>query len=154
MELKDLPLINALLNSCSAGLLLAGFIFIKRGDKNRHRACMIAALITSTLFLTCYVIYHVGMQRVQGSAHTRFVDPAWFRPYYLALLASHLVLAIAIVPMVLLTVIHAARQNWEKHKRLARWTWPCWMYVSVTGVLIYLLLYRVFPQSLPAATTL
>jgi putative membrane protein len=147
MQLQDLPLINAILNSCSALLLLAGYVAIKRDQKERHKRCMVAALITSTLFLTCYVIYHVGMQRVYGSAHTRFVDPAWFRPWYLALLASHLLLAIAIVPMVLMTVYHAIRGNFEKHRKIARWTWPCWMYVSVTGVVIYLLLYRIFPQT-------
>ncbi|MGB1672313.1 MAG: DUF420 domain-containing protein, partial [Limisphaerales bacterium] len=144
MQLQDLPLINAILNSCSALLLLAGYVAIKRDQKERHKRCMVSALITSTLFLTCYVIYHVGMQRVYGSAHTRFVDPAWFRPWYLALLASHLLLAIAIVPMVLMTVYHAIRGNFEKHRKIARWTWPCWMYVSVTGVVIYLLLYRIF----------
>ena len=147
MQLQDLPLINAILNSCSALLLLAGYVAIKRDQKERHKRCMVLALITSTLFLTCYVIYHVGMQRVYGSAHTRFVDPAWFRPWYLALLASHLLLAIAIVPMVLMTVYHAIRGNFEKHRKIARWTWPCWMYVSVTGVVIYLLLYRIFPQT-------
>ena len=147
MQLQDLPLINAILNSCSALLLLAGYLAIKRDQKERHKRCMVSALITSTLFLTCYVIYHVGMQRVYGSAHTRFVDPAWFRPWYLALLASHLLLAIAIVPMVLMTVYHAIRGNFEKHRKIARWTWPCWMYVSVTGVVIYLLLYRIFPQT-------
>ena len=147
MQLQDLPLINAILNSCSALLLLAGYVAIKRDQKERHKRCMVSALITSTLFLTCYVIYHVGMQRVYGSAHTRFVDPAWFRPWYLALLASHLFLAIAIVPMVLMTVYHAIRGNFEKHRKIARWTWPCWMYVSVTGVVIYLLLYRIFPQT-------
>ena len=147
MQLQDLPLINAILNSCSALLLLAGYVAIKRDQKERHKRCMVSALITSTLFLTCYVIYHVGMQRLYGSAHTRFVDPAWFRPWYLALLASHLLLAIAIVPMVLMTVYHAIRGNFEKHRKIARWTWPCWMYVSVTGVVIYLLLYRIFPQA-------
>ena len=147
MQLQDLPLINAILNSCSALLLLAGYVAIKRDQKERHKRCMVSALITSTLFLTCYVIYLVGMQRVYGSAHTRFVDPAWFRPWYLALLASHLLLAIAIVPMVLMTVYHAIRGNFEKHRKIARWTWPCWMYVSVTGVVIYLLLYRIFPQT-------
>ena len=147
MQLQDLPLINAILNSCSALLLLAGYVAIKRDQKERHKRCMVSALITSTLFLTCYVIYHVGMQRVYGSAHTRFVDPAWFRPWYLALLASHLLLAIAIVPMVFMTVYHAIRGNFEKHRKIARWTWPCWMYVSVTGVVIYLLLYRIFPQT-------
>ena len=151
MQLQDLPLINAILNSCSALLLLAGYVAIKRNQKERHKRCMVSALITSTLFLTCYVIYHVGMQRVYGSAHTRFVDPAWFRPWYLALLASHLLLAIAIVPMVLMTVYHAIRGNFERHRKIARWTWPCWMYVSVTGVVIYLLLYRIFPQT-PAVT--
>jgi len=151
MQLQDLPLINAILNSCSALLLLAGYVAIKRDQKERHKRCMVSALITSTLFLTCYVIYHVGMQRVYGSAHTRFVDPAWFRPWYLALLASHLLLAIAIVPMVLMTVYHAIRGNFERHRKIARWTWPCWMYVSVTGVVIYLLLYRIFPQT-PAVT--
>ncbi len=151
MQLQDLPLINAILNSCSALLLLAGYVAIKRDQKERHKRCMVSALITSTLFLTCYVIYHVGMQRVYGSAHTRFVDPAWFRPWYLALLASHLLLAIAIVPMVLMTVYHAIRGNFEKHRKIARWTWPCWMYVSVTGVVIYLLLYRIFPQTLAVA---
>ena len=124
MQLQDLPLINAILNSCSALLLLAGYVAIKRDQKERHKRCMVSALITSTLFLTCYVIYHVGMQRVYGSAHTRFVDPAWFRPWYLALLASHLLLAIAIVPMVLMTVYHAIRGNFEKHRKIARWTWP------------------------------
>ena len=147
MQLQDLPLINAILNSCSALLLLAGYVAIKRDQKERHKRCMVSALITSTLFLTCYVIYHVGMQRGYGSAHTRFVDPAWFRPWYLALLASHLLLAIAIVPMVLMTGHHAIRGNFEKHRKIARWTWPCWMYVSVTGVVIYLLLYRIFPQT-------
>ena len=151
MQLQDLPLINAILNSCSALLLLAGYVAIKRDQKERHKRCMVSALITSTLFLTCYVIYHVGMQRVYGSAHTRFVDPAWFRPWYLALLASHLLLAIAIVPMVLMTVYHAIRGNFERHRKIARWTWACWMYVSVTGVVIYLLLYRIFPQT-PAVT--
>ena len=133
MQLQDLPLINAILNSCSALLLLAGYVAIKRDQKERHKRCMVSALITSTLFLTCYVIYHVGMQRVYGSAHTRFVDPAWFRPWYLALLASHLLLAIAIVPMVLMTVYHAIRGNFERHRKIARWTWPCWMYVSAVS---------------------
>lgn len=146
MELQDLPLINAALNSCSAILLACGFVAIKRENKELHKKCMVGALTTSFLFLTCYVIYHVGMQRVHGSAHTKFVDPSWFRPYYLALLASHLLLAIAIVPMVIFTVLHAIKKNWEKHQRIAKWTWPCWMYVSVTGVVIYLLLYQIFPQ--------
>ena len=147
MELQDLPLINAILNTCSATLLAIGFAAIKNDNKELHKKCMVGALITSFLFLTCYVTYHVGMQRVHGAAHTSFLNPSWFRPYYLVLLATHLVLAIAIVPMVILTVLHAIKQRWEKHRRIAKWTWPCWMYVSVTGVLIYLLLYKIFPQT-------
>jgi uncharacterized membrane protein YozB (DUF420 family) len=86
------------------------------------------------------------MKRVHGAAHTRFVDPAWFRPIYLAILFTHLVGAIAIVPLVIMTVSRAFRQKFELHKKIARWTWPIWMYVSVTGVVIYWLLYIQFPQ--------
>ena len=107
---------------------------------------MVAALSTSTLFLISYVVYHVGMQRLYGEAHTTFQNPAWFRPIYLTILLTHLVLAIAIVPMVLMTVVRAAKGDFERHKRIARWTWPAWMYVSVTGVVIYLILYQIFPQ--------
>ncbi len=146
MSLSDLPALNACLNGASAILLCAGFFFIKKGNKVAHRNCMIAALCTSTLFLASYVTYHVGMQRLHGEAHTSFQDPAWFRPIYLTILFTHLVLAIAIVPMVIMTVIRAARKDFEKHARIARWTWPAWMYVSVTGVIIYLILYQIFPQ--------
>jgi len=107
---------------------------------------MISALCTSTAFLVCYLYYHYQMQRVQGSAHTKFLDPAWFRPVYLIILVTHLIGAIVIVPLVLVTVTHAVRQRFDRHKKIARWTWPIWMYVSVTGVVIYLLLYQIFPQ--------
>jgi uncharacterized membrane protein YozB (DUF420 family) len=86
------------------------------------------------------------MKQVYGEAHTRFVDPAWFRPIYLGILLTHLVGAMAIVPLVLLTTVRAWRERFDAHKRIARWTWPVWMYVSVTGVVIYLLLYQIFPQ--------
>jgi putative membrane protein len=140
MKLTDLPLLNACLNSLSAVLLLLGYGFIKRQHPEAHRRCMIGALVCSTLFLASYLTYHFFAGR------TVFRDPAWFRPYYLGLLLTHTVLAVVIVPMVLLTVWHAIRQRFEAHRRMARWTWPLWMYVSVTGVLIYLLLYRIFPQ--------
>lgn len=146
MTLTDLPALNAVLNGCSALLLCFGWRFIKKGNRNAHRNCMVAALLTSTLFLVSYVTYHIGMQQLHGEAHTPFRDPAWFRPIYLTILFSHLALAIAIVPMVLMTVIRAAKGNFEKHARIARWTWPAWMYVSVTGVIIYLILYQIFPQ--------
>jgi putative membrane protein len=146
MSVSDLPTLNATLNTCSAVLLLCGYRFIKQGRREAHRNCMIGALVTSTLFLISYVTYHTLMQRMHGTAHTKFVDPAWFRPFYLVILFTHLVGAIAIVPMVLMTVTRAARERFDAHKRIARWTWPLWMYVSVTGVVIYLLLYQIFPQ--------
>jgi len=146
MNFTDLPAVNACLNSLSTLLLTAGFVFIKRGNKTAHRNCMVGALVTSTAFLVCYLYYHYEMKRAYGEAHTRFLDPAWFRPIYLIILFTHLVGAIAIVPLVLLTVSRAGRQQFELHKRIARWTWPIWMYVSVTGVVIYLLLYQIFPQ--------
>jgi len=146
MTFTDLPAVNALLNSLSTILLATGFVLIKRGNKTAHRNCMIGALVTSTAFLVCYLYYHYEMKRHYGEAHTRFLEPVWFRPIYLMILFTHLLGAIAIVPLVLLTVSRAVRQKFELHKQIARWTWPIWMYVSVTGVVIYLLLYQIFPQ--------
>jgi len=146
MSFTDLPAVNACLNSLSTVLLTVGFVFIKRGNKNAHRNCMIGALVTSTVFLACYVFYHYKMKQVYGEAHTKFLDPAWFRPIYLSILFTHLIGAFAIVPLVLLTVSRAIRQRFELHKKIARWTWPIWMYVSVTGVVIYFLLYQIYPQ--------
>jgi len=141
MTVHDLPAVNATLNGLSAVLLAAGFIAIKTGRKIAHRNCMIAAFCTSAVFLVCYLTYHITVKTV-----THFVDPAWFRPYYLTLLATHTILAAAIVPMILITLHRARKEQFEAHKKIARWTWPLWMYVSVTGVVIYLLLYQIFPQ--------
>ena len=141
MTLHDLPVVNASLNALSAVFLTLGFVFIKRGNKIAHRNCMIAALCSSALFLTGYLIYHFG---VHGVMH--FLNPPWFRLIYLTILFTHLVLAIVIVPLIVITLSRAMRQRFDKHKRIARWTWPLWMYVSVTGVIIYLLLYKIFPQ--------
>lgn len=140
MSVTDLPAINATLNGISATLLAAGWVFIKRDNRAAHRNCMIGAFCVSTVFLCCYLYYHAH------AGHTTFRDPAWFRPFYLGLLISHVLLAAAIVPMILMTLNHAWRERFDAHKRIARWTLPLWMYVSVTGVLIYLLLYQVFPQ--------
>src|ERR1043166_8583304 len=140
MSLHDLPAVNASLNAISAVLLIAGFVLIKRKNRTAHRNCMLGALVASTLFLACYLYYHFHAGR------TVFKDPAWFRPIYLALLLTHTTLAVAIVPMILVTVIRAAKQQFDRHKQIARWTWPLWMYVSVTGVLIYYLLNHRFPQ--------
>lgn len=147
MSLSDLPAVNATLNGLSAVLLATGYIFIKRGNKIAHRNCMISALATSTVFLVCYLTYHYRMKQVYGEAHTRFLDPVWFRPFYLAILFTHLIGAFAIVPLVIMTTTRALRERFDAHRRIARWTWPIWMYVSVTGVIIYLLLYQIFPQT-------
>ena len=149
MSFTDLPAVNACLNGLSTVLLTAGFIFIKRGNKIAHRNCMIAALVTSTVFLACYLTYHYKMKQVYGEAHTKFLDPVWFRPIYLAILLTHLLGAFAIVPLVIMTTSRALRERFDAHKKIARWTWPIWMYVSVTGVVIYLLLYQIFPQARP-----
>ena len=146
MTLHDLPAVNATLNGLSAILLTAGFIFIKRGNKLAHRNCMIAALISSTVFLACYLYYHYSMKKLHGAAHTTFLEPAWFRPIYLTILVTHLIGAFAIVPLVLITVTRALRERFDRHKAIARWTLPIWLYVSVTGVVIYALLYQIFPQ--------
>jgi uncharacterized membrane protein YozB (DUF420 family) len=140
MALYDLPLFNAVCNALTTALLLAGFAFIRAGRTSAHRNCMVAALLSSTLFLASYLVYHAYAGR------TRFADPAWFRPIYLGILLSHTCLAAVIVPLVLVTVTRALRGHFDRHKALARWTWPLWIYVSVTGVVIYLLLYRIFPQ--------
>ena len=142
----DLPIVNACLNGLSAALLCAGYYFIRRKQVIAHRNCMIAAFFTSTLFLICYLTYHSYLAYHLHRGPTVFKNPAWFRPVYLAILLTHTVLAVVIVPMVLISLSRALKQRFELHRKIARWTWPLWMYVSVTGVLIYLLLYQVFPQ--------
>jgi len=140
MTFSDLPAVNATLNGLSAIFLLAGLRFIRRKNQAAHQNCMLAAVVTSTLFLACYLTYHAKAGR------TIFRNPEWFRPIYLTLLTSHTILAVTIVPLVIITLSRALRQRFDLHKKIARWTWPLWMYVSVTGVIIYLLLYQIFPQ--------
>jgi putative membrane protein len=140
MGISDLPAVNACLNSASTILLTTGYILIRRKRQNAHRNCMIGALVTSTLFLACYLYYHAHAGR------TVFANPAWFKPIYLTILLTHTVLAVVIVPMIILTVVPALKQRFDRHRKIARWTWPLWMYVSVTGVIIYFLLYQIFPQ--------
>jgi uncharacterized membrane protein YozB (DUF420 family) len=141
MTLHDLPAVNATLNGLSAVFLTAGYVFIRRGNTKAHRNCMISAFATSTLFLACYLTYHYLVHTL-----TRFANPAWFRPIYLAILISHTILAVIIVPLVLMTLNLGLKGRYGRHKIIARWTWPLWMYVSVTGVVVYLILYRIFPQ--------
>lgn len=140
MSFSDLPAVNATLNGLAAVCLTAGFVFIRQGNRAAHRNCMLTALLLSVLFLICYITYHLKAGR------TVFQNPAWFRPIYLTLLLTHTVLAVTIVPMIIITASRALRERFDAHKKIARWTWPLWMYVSVTGVIIYLLLYQIFPQ--------
>ncbi len=147
MTVLDLPAVNATLNGLSAVFLAAGFIFIKRGNKIAHRNCMISAFVTSVVFLACYLTYHSYLAIVLHRGPTHFLHPAWFRPVYLTILGTHTLLAIVIVPLILRTLWLAKNERFDDHKRIARWTWPLWIYVSVTGVIVYFLLYQIFPQS-------
>ena len=146
MTLLELPAVNASLNGLSAVFLTAGYIFIRKKNQVAHRNCMIAAFTTSVVFLICYLTYHTYLAVGLHRGPTRFLEPQWFRPYYLAILLTHTLLAVVIVPMILVTLNRARLQRFEFHKQIASWTWPLWMYVSVTGVVVYWLLYIKFPQ--------
>ncbi|HZM03242.1 MAG TPA: DUF420 domain-containing protein [Candidatus Saccharimonadales bacterium] len=141
LTLHDLPVVNATLNGLCAILLTFGYIFIRRKNVHAHRFCMVSAFITSVIFLICYLTYHIFIHHV-----TRFHNPAWFRPIYLTILLTHTILAIVIVPLILISLSRALKARFALHKQIARWTWPLWMYVSVTGVIVYLILYQIFPQ--------
>jgi uncharacterized membrane protein YozB (DUF420 family) len=147
MTLADLPAVNAGLNLLSAVCLSVGYYHIRGGRQEAHRRWMLAAFFASTLFLACYLLYHWYVAYYLHRGPTVFRNPPGFRPIYLFILLTHTVLAVLVVPMALITLFHGLRGNFEKHKRISRWTWPVWMYVSVTGVLIYLLLYQIFPQT-------
>ncbi|MFZ1007609.1 MAG: DUF420 domain-containing protein [Candidatus Sulfotelmatobacter sp.] len=130
--------LNASLNGTSAILLACGYAAIKAGKMKVHKAFMIAAFAVSTAFLTSYLIYHYRV------GHVAFTGQGWIRPVYFALLLSHTILAIVIVPMILVTLRRAWLEKFDKHRVIARWTLPLWFYVSVTGVIVYLLLYQVY----------
>ena len=136
MSVTDLPAVNASLNAISTVLLLTGYVFIRRGERQKHKACMIAALVTSTLFLTSYVIYHAQVGSVP------FKGTGWIRTVYFAVLIPHVILAAAIVPPILITASRGLSAKYDKHRRIARWTLPLWLYVSITGVIVYLMLYQ------------
>jgi len=146
-DLWSLPAVNASLNAICTVLLVCGYALIRRGRVFLHRICMISAFVFSLLFLVIYVYFHAHAGVV------RFGGQGWIRPVYFTLLISHTILAAAIVPLVLITLTRALRNQFEKHKAIAHWTLPIWLYVSVTGVVIYLLLYRVYTpvKSLPGA---
>jgi uncharacterized membrane protein YozB (DUF420 family) len=134
------PTINATLNGTSAVLLLIGRGLIARRRVAAHRAIMITALVSSTLFLISYLYYHAHV----GSVH--FQGEGWSRPVYYTILFTHTVLAAAIVPMVIITLNRALRERFDRHRAIARWTYPLWLYVSITGVVIYVMLYHLFAK--------
>jgi len=138
--IPSLPHLNAVLNSMSALLLLAGFRFIRLGRIQAHRNCQVTAVFTSTLFLVSYLIYHY----YHGA--TRFSGQGLVRPFYFTILITHTILAVVIVPLILVTLYRAARGDFIRHRRIARWTLPLWLYVSVTGVIVYLMLYQIYPS--------
>jgi uncharacterized membrane protein YozB (DUF420 family) len=135
-DLRMLPAVNAALNGTAATLLLIGYGLIRRGRMRAHRACMIAAFVVSTLFLASYLTYHaqVGSRRFTGTGAVRAI--------YLSVLLTHTVLAALVPPLAIVTLVCALRDRFDRHKALARWTLPIWLYVSVTGVIVYLMLYQ------------
>ena len=138
MDVHDLPKVNASLNALSAVLLIAGLICIKKKNATWHKRCMLGALTSSAVFLACYLSYHYL------ACSTSFSGQGWSRILYFSILIPHTILATGILPFILIAVFHALRSNFEKHRKFARWVWPIWMYVSVTGVLIYFMLYHWF----------
>jgi len=141
VELTLLPALNAILNGASAVFLTTGFVYIRKGNRNAHRRCMLTALTLSVLFLISYLTYHYS------AGTTRFTGAGWARPVYFTILGTHTILAAAIVPLVIITLVRALRQRFDRHRKIARWTLPIWLYVSITGVIIYIMLYHLYPSA-------
>jgi uncharacterized membrane protein YozB (DUF420 family) len=135
IEISDLPTVNATLNGLAGILLVMGYAFIRQGRISQHRACMIAAFVTSSVFLASYLVYHanIGSRPFQGQGAARVV--------YFVILVTHIILAAAVVPLALVTLTRALGGRFDAHRRIARWTFPIWVYVSVTGVIVYVMLY-------------
>ena len=136
MNVTDLPTFNAAFNLLSTLFLMFGYVYIKRGIRETHKRFMLAALISSAIFLTSYLIYHAKVGSVP------YPHQNWTRYFYFTILIPHIILAAIMVPAILIALWHALRNQFEKHKRLVRWVWPVWMYVSVSGVIIYMMLYQ------------
>jgi putative membrane protein len=133
------PAFNATLNGISAVLLAGGYAAIRAGKKDVHKVFMLSAFTASTIFLVSYVIYHLRVKQL-----VLFQGQGWIRPVYFTLLISHTILAIVIVPLILITLRRAWVEKFDKHRRIARWTLPLWFYVSVTGVIVYLMVYQIY----------
>ena len=136
MTVRDLPAINASLNALSAILLSAGYLLIRAHRVSQHRRCMIAAFTTSSLFLVCYIVYHAQVGSVP------FTRQGFVRPLYFTILLTHVVLAAVVLPLAIVTLTRGLNERFSQHRKIARWTFPIWLYVSVTGVLVYVLLYQ------------
>ena len=136
LEISNLPMVNATLNTISGILLTIGYVQIRQRKITAHKKCMLAAFAVSVLFLVCYVIYHAN------TGSKPFTKQGWIRPVYFTILISHIILAFVIVPLALRTLYLAWRERFEQHRRIAKITFPIWLYVSVTGVIIYLMLYE------------
>ena len=137
MHVTDLPAVNASLNALSAVFLFVGYVLIRRGERTLHKRCMLAALVTSSLFLACYVFYHWS---IGGSKP--FTGEGTIRTIYFLVLVPHVLLAMTILPLALVTTARGLSSQFESHRRIARWTLPIWLYVSVTGVIVYWMLYQ------------
>ena len=136
MTIHDLPAVNATLNALSGVLLTVGYLLIRAGRIEQHRRCMLAAFVTSSLFLVCYIVYHANVGSVP------FRREGIVRPVYFTILITHVTLAAVVVPLAVVTLYRGLQARFPKHRRIARWTLPVWLYVSVTGVLVYVLLYQ------------
>ena len=136
MTVHDLPAVNATLNAISTVLLVTGYVLIRRRQIALHRRCMIAACVTSSLFLVCYVTYHAQVGSV------RFTRPGFVRPLYYTILITHVTLAVLVLPLAIVTLSRGLKERFDRHRAIARWTLPIWLYVSVTGVLVCVLLYQ------------
>jgi len=139
MSANELPHLNAVLNSLSAVFLITGYLYIKNNRRDAHKNAMLTAFTISALFLISYIIYHYT------AGATTFSAEGWIRPVYFTILITHTILATLILPPILLLLYRAWKKQFAKHARLARWTFPVWLYVSVTGVIIYLMLYHWYP---------
>ena len=136
MTVHDLPAVNATLNAISAVLLTAGYLLIRARRITLHRRCMLAAFATSSLFLACYVTYHAQVGSV------RFMRQGFVRPLYYTILVTHVTLAALVLPLAIITLSRGLQARFDRHRAIARWTLPVWIYVSLTGVLVYVLLYQ------------
>jgi uncharacterized membrane protein YozB (DUF420 family) len=139
MGVSNLPVVNACLNAASAILLMIGYGLIKAGKREAHKRTMLAALITSSLFLMSYLLYHYNVGSV------RFTGEGWVRMVYFSVLISHTLLAVVVPPLAIVTLIRALKGRFDRHKIVARWTLPIWLYVSATGVAVYVMLYELYP---------